>query len=108
MAYPSAIKIGIASEDDPFEYSDRIDAILFGETPGRVVVSLPPRAEEEGAWSLLSASAEAMGLRVAKIGYFGEPGDGLTVAIDGNVKIQVGRDGLKGVFDGAIEKHLAH
>jgi phosphoribosylformylglycinamidine synthase subunit PurL len=108
MACPSAVEFNIELGKEPFGYSKRVDAILFGETPGRVVAALPPHAEEEGAWSLLNASAEAMGLRVAKIGAYGASGDGLKISVDGEVKIKADRESLKRDFDGAIEKHLVH
>lgn len=113
MACQSAVTMRISgSESDrnpgPFAFSDRVDALLFGETPGRVLVALPAHADEEGALQLLTASAEAMGLRVALIGEFGEVGRAFRIVLNGSEVLWLDVHEMRIAFEGAIESHVAH
>ena len=114
MASPSGIVVDVkrgaetAEHEGPFAFSDRVDALLFGETPGRVLVALPPHAEEEGALQLLGASAEAMGLRVVHVGTYGGADTTFKVLVDGSPVIGLDVAALRTLFDGAIESHVAH
>ena len=114
MACPSAVEVDVKSfaptsdGRGPFAFSDRVDALLFGETPGRVIAALPAHAEEEGALSLLTASAEAMGLRVVQVGTYGGAGTDFTIRLGGSQVICLDVENMRSVFEGAIESHVAH
>jgi phosphoribosylformylglycinamidine synthase len=114
MACPTAVSVNLRTGDlstdepGPFAFSSRVDALLFGETPGRVLVALPPHAKEESTFKLLAASAETMGLRVAEIGSYGKPGGDFQISLDGAVVIKLKVEEMRAAFDGALASHVAH
>jgi phosphoribosylformylglycinamidine synthase subunit PurL len=78
----------------------RLDSLLFGETAGRVVVSVNP--EGEGSLATLCAAHR---VPFAKIGTTG--GSRVTLAVDGQPLLDAEASALKGLHEGALEEALA-
>jgi phosphoribosylformylglycinamidine synthase len=77
----------------------RLDSLLFGETSGRIVVSVSPEAE--GSLATLCATHR---VPVAKIGATG--GSRITVAVDGQPLLDADAAELKDLHAGALERAL--
>ena len=77
----------------------RLDSLLFGETAGRIVVSVSPEAE--GSLATLCATHR---VPCAKIGATG--GSRITVAVDGQPLLDADAVDLKELHAGALERAL--
>ncbi|HEX9009069.1 MAG TPA: phosphoribosylformylglycinamidine synthase subunit PurL [Holophagaceae bacterium] len=77
----------------------RLDSLLFGETAGRIVVSVSPEAE-----SSLATLCRTHRVPLAKIGTTGGPR--ITVAVDGQPLVDAEAAGLKGLHGEALEAAL--
>jgi phosphoribosylformylglycinamidine synthase len=77
----------------------RLDSLLFGETAGRIVVSVSPEAEGS-----LATLCTAHRVPCAKIGATGGPR--ITVAVDGQPLLDADAAELKGLHAGALERAL--
>jgi phosphoribosylformylglycinamidine synthase len=78
----------------------RLDSLLFGETPGRIVVSVSP--EGEGSLATLCGTHR---VPCAKIGTTG--GMRVALAVDGQPLLDAEAAELKGLYLNALEKALA-
>jgi phosphoribosylformylglycinamidine synthase len=78
----------------------RLDSLLFGESSGRIVVSVSP--EGEGSLATLCATHR---VPFAKIGTTG--GARITLAVDGQPLLDADAADLKGLHAGALEAALA-
>ena len=78
----------------------RLDSLLFGETVGRIVVSVG--SEGESSVATLCATHR---VPFAKIGTTGGPR--VTLAVDGQPLLDAEAAELKGLHDGALEAALA-
>lgn len=78
----------------------RLDSLLFGETAGRIVVSVS--SEGEGSLATLCTTHR---VPFAKIGTTG--GLRITLAVDGQPLLDAEAAELKGLHDGALEAALA-
>jgi phosphoribosylformylglycinamidine synthase len=78
----------------------RLDSLLFGETAGRIVVSVS--SEGEGSLATLCATHRVL---FAKIGTTG--GARITLAVDGQPLLDAEAADLKGLHSNALEKALA-
>jgi phosphoribosylformylglycinamidine synthase len=78
----------------------RLDSLLFGETSGRIVVSVAPEAE-----SSLATLCAAHRVPCAKIGTTG--GKRITLAVDGQPLLDTEADGLHALHAHALEAALA-
>jgi phosphoribosylformylglycinamidine synthase len=78
----------------------RLDSLLFGESVGRIVVSVG--SEGEGSLATLCATNR---VPCAKIGTTG--GSRITLAVDGQPLLDADAAGLKGLHGGALEAALA-
>jgi phosphoribosylformylglycinamidine synthase len=78
----------------------RLDSLLFGESVGRIVVSV----SSEGESSLATLCATHR-VPFAKIGTTGGPR--VTLAVDGQPLLDAEASELKGLHDGALEAALA-
>jgi len=77
----------------------RLDGLLFGETVGRIVVSVGPEGE-----SSLATLCRTHRVPLAKIGTTG--GTRITLAVDGQPLLDAEAAELKGLFDLALETAL--
>jgi phosphoribosylformylglycinamidine synthase len=77
----------------------RLDSLLFGETAGRIVVSVSPEAE--GSLATLCATHR---VPCAKIGATG--GSRITLAVDGQPLLDADAADLKDLHAGALERAL--
>ena len=77
----------------------RLDGLLFGETAGRIVVSVSPEGE-----SSLATLCRTHRVPCAKIGATG--GSHITVAVDGQPLLDAEAAELRGLHAGALEAAL--
>ena len=79
----------------------RLDSLLFGESAGRVMVSLSPEGE-----SALKALCETHRVPYAKIGTTG--GSRVAVSVDGEPLVEAAARELKGIYENALPVALEH
>ncbi|MBF0457903.1 MAG: phosphoribosylformylglycinamidine synthase subunit PurL [Nitrospirae bacterium] len=89
----------IGAEIDMGQYSMRTDALLFGESATRVLIST---ASENAAEVM--AAVEAAGLPITQIGKTG--GDVLLIKAKGETLIDVPVSDLKSIYDTSLERGL--
>ena len=95
----SGIKVEVTLPGD-----GRIDAALFGEVPGRVLVGLPDRADGRSVGTEIAADAKRLGLRLSMIGSYG-PGEGLAIRV-GTEGLTWNMADLREAYNFSIEKSL--
>jgi phosphoribosylformylglycinamidine synthase len=77
----------------------RLDSLLFGETPGRILVSVSPEGE-----SSLATLCATHRVPCAKIGTTG--GSRITLAVEGRPLLDAEASELKGLYADALETAL--
>jgi phosphoribosylformylglycinamidine synthase len=90
---------GAIGADLALEPAGRLDALLFGEAPGRIVVSAPPENRAR-----LEQSAGAAGVPIRMLGRVG--GDRLTIAVGSAPEIALDVVPARDAWRGALATHL--
>ncbi len=85
---------------DGCEEPIRADALLFGESQSRIILTVPAESAQD-----LLAIAEEEGAPAAVIGRV--RGDRLVIGVEGEDAIDIPVDRLHGLWDGAFEKLMA-
>lgn len=67
MSIQSGLGMNVELVGDAFVYSTRADAIMYGELPGRVIVSL-----NSGSIESITSQVESVGLRIQPLGSIGD------------------------------------
>ena len=79
--------------------ASRLDAVLFGEAPSRILVSLSP-----GEWPRFERIVREWAVPVTVLGRVG--GDRLRVRVGERVAVDLGADALADAFSGSLERWL--
>lgn len=98
IALAGNCRIDLNLQGDAFEAMQRIDAVLFGEVPGRVLVSIP----DSLSWQALTSAAEKRGLRLDALGSYDSARTGL--AVNG---VEWTAQEMRDAFEGSIPRIMA-
>ncbi|HEU4400960.1 MAG TPA: phosphoribosylformylglycinamidine synthase subunit PurL [Candidatus Polarisedimenticolia bacterium] len=90
---------GATGADIRLETKDRLDAVLFGEAPTRVIVSAPPESRAR-----LDHVARGAGVPLHLLGRVG--GAGLVVAVNGANVLDLDVVSARAAWRGALARHL--
>jgi len=101
------VVLDINSSSELFAYSTRIDSLLFGELPGRVLVGITEKTYREHQ-ELIESSAESMGLHFEVLGSFDTSARGLTISVDDKRVIQLGDEPMREKYYNSIEALVRH
>ena len=100
MAITTSVGIKVQLDGEPFVYSERIDARLFGELPGRVIVSVPASRESE-----IREVCRERGLNVNSFGRI-DDSQRLAIMLD-EKEFEWTISELKNAYDGSIPAAMA-
>jgi hypothetical protein len=95
------MKMELSRAEGAFDYTDRGDARLFGELPGRVLVTF-----EQGIEDKLKRRANEKTLNFAVLGNM-EPG-GLQIVDKSSGSYEWPLDALQSAYEGSIPSLMAH
>jgi len=94
IAITAGVGISARLEGEAFHYSERSDAVLFGEIPGRVIVGVKDSAA-------LAAAAKSAGIDMVSIGNYGHNGRSVHLSWENGVLEALVSD-LAEAYEGAI------
>lgn len=89
-------------ERDPWEFSNRTDARLFGELPGRVLVAVSAERMKQGAVTRLAIIASENDLRINCIGTFDGSGKTLELLSSSHAIASVQVDAMREAYQNSI------
>jgi phosphoribosylformylglycinamidine synthase len=93
-----AASSGLSAE---LEGSERLDAVLFGELPGRVVVGVSPDRDKEAVDAAL-----ALGLRAKVVGKLSAK-TSIQLNVSGNSVVELSLDQLRNAYEGSLGQLLS-
>jgi phosphoribosylformylglycinamidine synthase len=108
IAGSCATKIDVSNANDAFAWSSRSDTALFGETPGRVIVSLTQENILTADYEILVSSAKSLGLCIDTIGDYDLSKRGFTATWNGQTVVKCTLDEMKECYEQALTKELSH